>query len=366
MSVTTASKPQFDAFRDEYSFSEGLSFDSFILVNDPRCRKPPQKTIKEKPLSPIQLFLRPFMQCCAPRNRGAKKIKINISSYSTTTRTSVSSIKIPNNFREDDVEIENVETLSKQSKSILWYITIPYEYGVPMITETQRQYACLLWGVKNEYGSVTTEKSIQKIFQAASERREYSDLVKEYKSNPDLQILKLHRDGLSVTADEAFNEILSYYSPNYSILAIISRGRCFAFYSQASEKNNNVTYILLDASSKYETGPKVFGFKDINSLKEHVISEFSRDHEARLKVSEGFKVTVFQGRVMWNTEFDLPNTIIKKDYKEKNEAMIRLGRLNDAKYDAKVIYGELQKATTRPTDQDYFFTYQNNMMKITK
>ncbi|KAH8581895.1 uncharacterized protein ELE39_003698 [Cryptosporidium sp. chipmunk genotype I] len=366
MSVTTASKPQYDAFRDEYSLSEGLSFDSFILVNDPRCRKPPQRIIKEKPLSPIQLFLRPFMQCCAPRARNGKKIKINISSYSTTTRTSIASIEIPNNFGVDEGEVENAETLSKQSKSIMWYILVPYEYGVPMITEAQRQYACLLWGAKNEYGLVTTEKTIQKIFQAASERRESSDLIKEYKSNPDLQILKLHRDGLSVTADEAFNEIVSYYSPKYSILAIISRGRCFAFYSQASEDKTNVTYLLLDASSKYETGPKVFGFKDIKSLREHVINEFSRDHETRLKVSEGFRVTVFQGRVMWNTEFDMPNPIIKKDFKEKNEAMIRLGRLNDPKFDAKVVYGELQKATTRPTDQDYFFTYQNNMMKVTK
>ncbi|KAJ1605719.1 hypothetical protein OIY81_3402 [Cryptosporidium canis] len=366
MSVTTASKPQFDPFRDEYSFSEGLSFDSFILVNDPRCRKPPQKAVKEEPLSPLQLFLRPFMQCCAPRSRDGKKIRINISSYSTTTRTSVVSLDIPNGFNRDEEDIENLEAISKQSKSIMWYISVPYEYGVPMVTETQRQYACLLWGVKSEYGSTTTEKSVQKIFKVASERREGSDIIKEYKANPDLQILKLHRDGLSVTADEAFNEILSYYSPKYSILAIISRGRCFAFYSQASEDKSNVTFMLFDSSSKYGSGPKVFGFKDLNSLKEHVISEFGRDHETRLKVSEGFRVTVFQGRVMWNTTFDMPNTIIKKDYKEKNEAMIRLGRLNDPKFDAKVVYGELQKATTRPTDQDYFFTYQNNMMRITK
>lgn len=365
MSVTTASKPQFDAFRDEYSFSEGLSFDSFILVNDPRCRKPPQRVTKEKPLSPVQMFLRPFMQCCAPRSRGGKKIKINISSYSTTTRTSIASGEALNDLGREE-EIESLEILSKQNKNIMWYISVPYEYGVPMITETQRQYACLLWGVKSEYGSITTEKNIKKVFKMASERRESSDLVKEYKSNPDLQIVKLHRDGLSVTADEAFNEIISYYSPKYSILAIISRGRCFAFYSQASENKSNVTYMLFDASSKYEAGPKVFGFKDLNSLKEHVISEFGRDHETRLKVSEGFRVTVFQGRVMWDTTFDMPNPIIKKDYKEKNEAMIRLGRLNDPKFDAKVVYGELQKATTRPTDQDYFFTYQNNMMRITK
>ncbi|KAF7458351.1 hypothetical protein HWI79_1050 [Cryptosporidium felis] len=366
MSVTTASKPPYDAFRDEYSLSEGLSFDSFILVNDPRCKKPPQKLIKEKPLSPLEIFLRPFMQCCAPRSRNGKLIKINISSYSTTTRTSVPSTGIGRNLGREEADIENPEAFSKQSNSILWFIDVPYEYGIPIISENKKQFACLVWGVKNEYGSAITEKSILRIFQTANKKKEGTDFIKDYKANPDFQLLKLYRDGLSVTAEEAFNEILSYYSPKHSILAIISRGRCFAFYSQASENRNNVTYLLLDASSKYETGPKVFGFSNIKSLREHVISEFSRDHEAKLKVTEGFRVTVFQGRVMWNTVTDMPNQIIKKDFKEKNEAMIRLGRLNDPKFDAKVVYGELQKATTRPTDQDYFFTYQNNMMRITK
>ncbi|KAK6588476.1 hypothetical protein RS030_4635 [Cryptosporidium xiaoi] len=365
MSVTTASKPPFDAFRDEYSLSEGLSFDSFILVNDPRCKKKSQNIVKAESLSPIQLFLRPFMQCCAPRNRKTKKIRINISSYSETTRSSVPSTRFTQELDINEVEPDNPNSFIENNKNLLWSINLPYEYGIPIISESQRRFACLLWGLKNEYGSVVSERTIRKIFEVAKNKRENVDLVREYKSNPDLQLLKLFRDGLSVTAEEAFNEILNFHTPEYSMLAIISRGRCFAFYSKSTDEKNNI-FCLFDASSRYETGPRLIGFTNLNDLKKHVISEFSHDHETKSKVSEGFHVTLFQGRVTWSNKTDLPNPIIKKDYKEKNEAMIRLGRLNDSKFDAKVIYGELQKATTRPTDEDHFFTYQNNLMNISK
>ncbi|KAH8740177.1 hypothetical protein FG386_001838 [Cryptosporidium ryanae] len=366
MSVTTASKPPFDAFRDEYSLSEGLSFDSFILVNDPRCKKKSQAVVKVEPLSPIQLFLRPFMQCCAPRKTKTRKIRINISSYSETTRSSVPSTGFTQELDVNKSDLNNLDLSVENNKKLLWSINLPYEYGIPIITESQRRFACLLWGLKNEYGSVVSERTIRKIFEVSKNKSENVDLIREYKSNPDLQLLKLFRDGLSVTVEEAFNEILNFDSTKYSMLAIICRGRCFAFYTKSMDNEDNNIFCLFDASSRYETGPKLLGFTNMNDLIKYVTSEFSHDHETKLKATEGFHVTLFQGRVTWDKKTDLPNPIIKKDYKEKNEAMIRLGRLNDSKFDAKVIYGELQKATTRPTDEDHFFTYQNNLMNISK
>ncbi|OII76059.1 hypothetical protein cand_008050 [Cryptosporidium andersoni] len=368
MSVTTDPKPPYDAFRDEYSLSEGLSFDSFIITNDSKSRRKPESFTRISDLTPIQILLRSFLQCCIPRARSLKKIQINASSYSVTTRTSVATTGAPKYFqREDKYKLEESESESDldSDPNILWYINLPYEYEIPILTESQRLFAILLWGIRMEFGSSITERHIRKIIDIAKKQKEDVDTLKEYRRNPELQLMKLCRNGVSTTADESINEIMNYYTKKKSILGIICKARCFGFYCYAQNSDVYKDITLFDSSSKYESGPKLLGFSNIDQVKSYILNEYSNDKESRLQVNKKFRFFAFQSRVQWQDSGTLPNPTLKKNIQEEND-MIHLGRLNDPKYDGKLIYGELIKATTRPKDKEYYYTYQNNTMYIDK
>ncbi|KAL7067172.1 hypothetical protein ACR3K2_23770 [Cryptosporidium serpentis] len=367
MSVTTNPRPPYDAFRDDYSLSEGLSFDSFIITNDSKSRRKPEPFIRISDLTPVQILLRPFLECCIPRTRSLKKIQINTSSYSVTTRTSVATTGAPKYFqREDRYKLEEAESDLDSDPNILWYINLPYEYEIPMLTESQRLFAILLWGIRMEFGSSITERHIRKIIDLAKKQKEDVNTFKEYRRNPELQLMKLCRSGVSTTADESINEIINYYTKKRSILGIICKARCFGFYCYAQNSDVYKDITLFDSSSKYESGPKLLGFSNIDQVKSYILNEFSNDQESRLQINKKFRFCAFQSRAQWQESRTLPNPTLKKNVQEENDIMIHLGRLNDPKYDGKLIYGELVKATTRPKDKEYYYTYQNNTMYIDK